>query len=172
MSYIDMDHARWVASNIAASKSRAPTAREKRYAAGHKGWFAAPDELNSFQRRALDILGIVGNGIYNAPISWETAYWHPRMIAVSWRNPLATFDFTALTRFVFLCHEARIRGEISSKGFRYLEIHLSQCVDVGSIGRRHPNLDEEVAAFRQEFPADHSINYRKAPAVASLEAVA
>jgi len=172
MSYVNMDHARWVASNIAASKSRAPTAREKRRAVDHRGWFAAPDELNAFQCRAFDILGIVGNGIYNAPISWDTVYWHPRMIAVGWRNSLATFDFMALTRFVFLCHEARIRGEISSKGFRYVEIHLSERVDAGSIGARHPNLDEAVAAFRQEFPADHSINYRKAPAAASLEAVA
>lgn len=120
----------------------------------------------------MDILGIVGNGIYNAPISWDTVFWRSRMVAVTWRNSLATFDFTALTRFVFLCHEARIRGEISSKGFRHIEIHLSERVAAGSIGNRHPNLDEAVAAFRQEFPADHSINYRNAETVTSSDVAA
>src|SRR5258708_1115746 len=165
-----MDHAGWVERNIAASKSHKPTAREKRAAAEHKGWFAAPDQLNSFQCRAMDILGIIGNGIYNAPITWESVHWTPRMIVVNWRNHLGTFDFTSLTRFVFLCHEARIRGEISPKGFRHVEVMLSQRTHEGPMHARHPNLNEAVAIFRAEFPASHSINYAPTTAVATAVA--
>lgn len=167
MSYINMDHAGWVERNIAASKNRKPTPREKRAAAEHLGWFAAPDTLNPFQRRAFDILGIVGNGIYNAPIVWKSVYWDRRTICVSWHNSLGTFDFMALTRFVFLCHEARIRGEISSKGFHHVEIMLSERSHKGAISQRHPSLDEAIAEFRSEFQTSHSINY--APAVAPPE---
>lgn len=165
--YINMDHAGWVERNIAASKSREPNAREKRAASDNKGWFGAPDQLNTFQYRALGILGIVGNGIYNAPISWDGVHWTPRMIAVNWRNSLGTFDFTSLTRFVFLCHEARIRGEISPKGFRHVEIMLSQRTHGGAMHARHPNLDEAVTAFRAEFSRSHSINY--APISTTIE---
>lgn len=157
MSYINMDHAGWVERNISAGKKLHQTARDKRKAAEHKGWLAAPDELNPFQRRAFDILGIVGNGIYNAPISWETVYWDQRMIAVSWRNSLATFDFTGLTKLVFLCHEARIRGEISANGFKHVEITLSERVADGSMSIRHPGLQEAVNAWREDFGADHPI---------------
>lgn len=163
MSYINMDHSGWVERNIAASKRQKQTARDKRNAAEHKGWFAAPDQLNPFQCRAFDILGIIGNGIYNAPISWETVYWDRRLVAVSWSHHLGTFDFTALTRFVFLCHEARIRGEISPKGFQHVEIMLSERAAAGGNSQRHPNLDEAIAEWREEFPADHRLIYR-APA--------
>lgn len=159
MSYVNMDHAGWVERNIAAGKTLHRTARDKRNATENKGWLAAPNELNQFQRRAFNILGIVGNGIYNAPITWDSIYWHPRMVAVTWRNNLGTFDFTGLTKFVFLCHEARIRGEISPKGFRHVEIHLSERLHDGGMGSRHPNLDEAIASFRSEFPRDHSLNY-------------
>lgn len=157
-----MDHVGWVERNIAANKRQKATARDKRNAADHKGWFAAPDQLNPFQRRAFSILGIIGNGIYNAPISWDGVYWDKRLIAVGWRNSLGTFDFTALTRFVFLCHEARIRGEISPKGFRHVEITLSERIATGANSQRHPGLQEAVNTWREEFPPDHMVVYREA----------
>jgi hypothetical protein len=164
MSYIHMDHAGWVERNNAAGRTIHNTQRDKRNAAEHKGYLAAPEHLTPFQRRAFDILGIVGGGIYNAPIAWEGVYWDARMISVPWRNGLGTFDFSGLTRLVFLCHEARIRAEISAKARQYIEIHLSERRHDGGMSRSHPNLDEAVAAFRAEFPADHSIVYRAAPA--------
>ncbi len=165
MSYLNMDHASWVQRNVAASKNGKMLAADRRRLAERRGWFAAPDELNPFQRRAFDILGIVGNGIYNAPISWDTVYWHPRMIQVSWRRDMATFDYIALTQFVFLCHDARIRGSIGPRG-RYLDVHLSERAPAGAMHDRHPNLEEAVAAWRAELPADHPIIYR-APLVAA-----
>lgn len=154
-----MDHAGWVESNIAASKRQKPTARDRRYAAEHRGWHAAPDKLNPFQRRAFDILGIVGGGIYNAPIGWESLVWHPKFIICSWRNTLGTFDFSNLTSFVFLCHEARIRGHIGWSGPRLLEVALHERAAIGPIRLRHPNLDEAISEFRSWFGAKHPINY-------------
>lgn len=159
MSYINMDHAGWVQRQIDAVKRHPPTAAERRALAERRGWHAAPETLNAFHRRAFDILGIVGGGIYNCPINWHSLVWHPKFIAVKWRNGLATFDFAGLTRFVFLCHEARIRGDIHPS-MRALEIHLSEREAEGDIGQRHPNLDEAVAAFREELGVDHSIKYR------------
>lgn len=161
MSYIHMDHAGWVESNIAASKRHKPTAKERRMAADRRGWHAAPDKLNPFQQRAFNILGIVGNGIYNAPISWDGLVWMPRSIILSWRKGFGTFDFMELTRFVMLCHEARIRGYIAPKSFRELEVSLHERVAVGSMGTRHPNVGEMLEAWRKEFPVDHSIVYQE-----------
>lgn len=159
MSYFNMDHAGWVEAQIAASKRQKPTKKDQRLAAEHKGWLAAPDKLNDFQRRAFDVLGIVGNGIYNAPIAWSTIVWAPRFIIVQWRNGLGTWDFSELTRLVFLCHEARIRGYVSAGAPRHLEIALHQRSHEGGMASRHPNLDEAIVAFRTELGAEHSVNY-------------
>lgn len=163
MSYINMDHAGWVESNIAASKRQKPTASDKRKAADHKGWYAAPDVLNPFQRRAFTILGIVGGGIYNAPIGWEGLTWHPRFVICSWRKGFGTFDFSDLTRFVFLCHEARIRGHIGPSGPGMLEVALHERVSLGDMTRRHPSLDEAIAEWRASFPANHPVSYVALP---------
>lgn len=160
MSYINMDHAGWVTSSIRAGKRLATKADHRRAKEHSKGWVAAPDELTDFQTRAFNVLGIVGGGIYNAPIAWNTVYWQPRTIIVGWWKGLGTFDFSELTRFVFLCHEARIRGYIGPLAHRYLEIHLSERTAEGGISQRHPGLQEAVNAWREDFPADHSIVYR------------
>lgn len=169
MTYIDMDHAAWVERSNAAYKSRKPTAAQRRAAAEGKGPFAAPDKLTPFQVRAFDILGIVGGGIYNAPISWNSVHWMPRQIIVPWRNNngFGTWDFMGLTRFVFLCHEARIRGYLEAGAPGCLWVWLSERSHEGAMHVRHPNLDEAVAAWRREFPADHPIVYRPKEAVAA-----
>lgn len=160
MSYIDMDHAGWVQDRINGEKRRKLTAAGRRALADRRGWHAAPDELNAFQRRAIDILGIIGGGIYNAPISWNAVVWHSRSLIVKWTfgHSLSTWDFNQLTRFVFLCHEARIRGDIHP-AMRDLQIALHERSHAGNVAERHPSLDEAVAAWREELPRDHSIIY-------------
>lgn len=160
MSYVNMDHAQWVQRCIAASKSQKMLTIDRRRLAESRGWHAAPDELNQFQRRAFDILGIVGGGIYNAPIAWSGVVWAPRQIIVPWRHGMGTWDFMALTRFVFLCHDARIRGYIEPSSPGYLKVWLSERVAEGPISQRHPSLEEAVAAWRAEVPLDHPIAYR------------
>lgn len=160
MSYIHMDHAGWVERNIAAGKRMATKADHRRAKEHQQGPCAAPDSLNDFQRRAFTILGIVGGGIYNAPISWDRVWWHPKMLSVSWQGELASFDFMQLTRLVFLCHEARIRVGVQPRAPRHLAINLSARVARGGASSRHPNLEEALAEFRLAVPVNHSIFYR------------
>lgn len=162
MSYATMDHAGWVERNIAASKQLA--ARRQRSRA-KKGWDAAPDKLSPFQARVFDILGIVGGGIYNAPISWNSVDWdgYGTGISLLWERGMSTFDFTQLTTLVFLCCEARIRCEVEPATFRALRLIFFPRCHVGSASDRHPNLAEAVNAFRAYVPSDHSIFYRPDP---------
>lgn len=169
MSYINMDHAGWVQRNIEAAKRMATKADVRRANERSIGWAAAPHELNAFQKRAFDILGIVGGGIYNAPFSWDTVYWSPRSISVNWFNSFATYDFAGLTRFVLLCHEARIRGEIAPISTRYLRVSLHERKTDGGMSRQHPSLDEALAEWRADFPANHSIVYREPEKAAEVQ---
>jgi hypothetical protein len=160
MSYVSMDHAGWVAGQIEASKRQRMTKKDERLRADHKGWHAAPDKLNPFQVRAFDLLGIVGGGIYNAPILWETMYWSPRSLIMQWRGGLGTWDFSQLTWFTFLCHAARIRGYLAPGAPRHIEVSLHERSDEGTMSVRHPNLEEAVDRFWREFSPTHSIVYR------------
>lgn len=161
MSYANMDHAGWVQDQIAGIKRRTMRKRDRDAAAEHKGWHAAPDQLNAFQRRAFDILGIVGGGIYNCPIVWNAVVWAPAFIIAPWYQSLATWDFQELTRLVLLCHDARIRGEIQPCGPRHLRICLHERVATGDISRRHPSLANAVAFHRLEISEQHPIYYRQ-----------
>lgn len=150
-----MDHAGWVENSNAADN------RMRRHLKAYK---PKPETLTPFQGRVMDILGMVCGGIYNAPISWDKTDWNAGGgVFVTLRdNGFATFDFYRLTALVFLCHEARIRCEISAKSHGYFELGFWQRVHEGDMSRRHPSLDEAVAAFRSYLPADHSIVYAAA----------
>ena len=160
MSYFDMDHADWVQRQIAPAK-RTRTPKQKR---STKGWAGAPDELSDFQRKVFDILGITFNGIYNAPLSWNAVEWgYGRYLGVPiGRRSLSTFDFSELTRLVFLSHEARIRCEIRLHGFGLILLFHSRRAE-GALGSRHPNLDEAVAEFRRQMPSNHALIWRPLP---------
>jgi hypothetical protein len=127
MSYAHMDHAAWVESNNAAANSLYAKRR------AHK---PAPEKLSPFQAKVMDICGMVGGGIYNAPINWEKVEWGvserwPMMI-VPWRDGrMSTFDFYPLTMLVLLCHEARIRCEIRAKCAGHFELMFSQRMHEG-----------------------------------------
>lgn len=152
MSYQHMDHAGWVESDNAA---------RNRMFARRKGYRPAPETLTPHQAKAMDILGMVYGGIYNAPISWEKTDWSAgRGLFVTVRDShMATFDFHRLTALVFLCHEARVRAEITAKARGYFEIGFWPRIATGSMAERHPSLEEAVAQFREYLPADHRIIY-------------
>lgn len=162
MRYLGMDHAGWAERNLQALKLQCKSKRYRDMAAESRGPLAAPETLNEFPRRAFDILGIVGGGIYNAPIAWKSIYITPRMIVVQWRNSMSTFDFDELTKLVFLCHEARIRAGVAPGAPRHLEIMLSERAADGGLSARHPNLDEAIKHWRDVFPSDHYVGGREA----------
>lgn len=134
MSYARMNHADWLARHL------------KR-------------ELTPFQTKVADIIGMVAGGIYNAPISWKSAEIDSRFVSVVWRDEFATWDFDALTKLVFLAHTARIRVSMSAVGPRYTRVMFHPRVHEGCVGKRHPSLDEAVAAFRADLPENHRIIY-------------
>jgi hypothetical protein len=156
MSYNRMDHARWVESNNEASNH---------LNARRKSCRLKPEKLSEFQAKVMDICGMVGGGIYNAPINWDKVEWgvghHHSGMFVPWRDGrMSTFDFYPLTMLVLLCHEARIRCEIRAKASGHFELSFFQRSHEGGMSGRHPNIDEAVAAFREYLPADHRIIYR------------
>jgi hypothetical protein len=158
MSYQRMDHAGWVESN---------NTRLNRIYAKQKNWKPLPEQLSEFQAKVVDIIGMVGGGIYNATVSHGSIdyEWGFGGMSVVWKHPqFATWDFNQLTMLVFLCHEARIRCEIDPAGPHMLRLSFWQRNATGDISTRHPNLDEAVAMFRKYLPADHRIIYREPPA--------
>lgn len=154
MSYAKMDHAGWVEDNNRAFNSI--NAKRRRFK-------PAPEKLTPFQARVMDICGMVGGGIYNAPINWDKVEWSVggRGVFVPWRDGrMSTFDFYPLTLLVLLCHEARIRCEIRARAAGHFELTFFERKHEGGMAERHPNIDEAVAAFREYLPADHRIIYR------------
>lgn len=156
MSYNRMDHAGWVEDNNAAANH---------IYRNRKAYRPAPEKLTEFQAKVMDILGMVGGGIYNAPINWDKVEWGSGIrhsgIFVPWRDGrMATFDFYPLTNLIFLCHEARIRCEIMAKSAGNFQLSFFQRSHEGGMSERHPNLDEAVKAFREYLPADHRVIYR------------
>jgi hypothetical protein len=150
MSYINMDHAGWMQSHInSCRKSKI------------KMHPSTPETLNEFQRKVVNIIGIVGGGIYNAPINREEIDWKFGFngVSVVFQHELATWDFNQLTMLVFLCHEARIRCSLQGVANRMTRLSFWQRVDSGDIAVRHPNLEEAVTAFREAMGTNHPISY-------------
>jgi hypothetical protein len=154
MSYQTMDHAVWLErQNVALNRNHA----------GRRGWKPLPEKLSEFQSKVIDIVGMVGGGIYNANIcSPEKIDWdYGNGVSLTWNQELATWDFDQLSRLVFLCHAARIRCSLSAVAPRKIRMCFWQRKATGDMAVRHPNLDEAVTAFKQYLPADHRILYRE-----------
>lgn len=158
MSYSQMDHAEWVESNNQAANQ---------VYAKRKGYKPRPASLSPFQAVVMDICGMVGGGIYNAPINWDRVEWGSgregafQFVIVPWRDGrMATFDSNALTLLVMLCHEARIRCAITAKSNGHFELAFHKRSHEGGFALRHPNIDEAVTAFRAYLPSGHRVTYR------------
>lgn len=148
-----MDHAEWMQRDIAARRKLG-----KKYARARDTELP----LNDFQKKVCDIVGMVGQGIYNAPIAdkvdWNCSY--TTGVSFMWKREMATWDFNQLTMLVFLCHEARIRCQLEAKGPSLMRMTFWQRKQEGDMAIRHPNLDEAVKYFREYLPADHRILYK------------
>lgn len=163
MSYAIVDHAGWAENNVRLGRKRFLKARRRKPRKDtDKGYGAAPETLTPLQRKVFDILGMVGGGIYNAPIAWDAIVWRwGGGIAIPWRGSMSTFDFRELSMLVLLCHEARIRCEVRPHGFHHLLLTFFQRGHDGSMAVRHPNIEEAVVDFRQYLPVDHPVIYRE-----------
>ena len=164
MSYANYDHAHWMQHQIYAAKRRAPGRRRKK---PERGLEAAPERMTQFQRAVVHIIGIAGGGIYNAPISLNTIDWDSRGygsgMSVVWRGHLATHDCNRLTMLVLLCHEARIRLEISPASNHHIRLSFHPNALFFGEQRLLPDIDEAVAKFRAYMPKDHPCFYQLPP---------
>jgi hypothetical protein len=168
MSYDRMNHGEWVQNNINAERRRTRgrklTARETKARADRRGWHGAPELLNAFHHRAFAILGVVGGGIYNAPIEWDSVEWRADSLCLNWRGELATRDFRGLTDLVFLAHDAGIRVSISPnmRNLRMI-LHCRARPPLPTSFSGHPTLEAGVEAHRARFPSDHPVHLENAP---------
>jgi hypothetical protein len=155
MGYERMDHADWIErQNVALNKQSARRNRPP-----------LPKKLSEFQAKVADIFGMVGGGIYNAPIcSLEKIQWDysGRGVALTWFREMSTWDFDQLTRLVFLCHAARIRCQIEACAPRIMKLSFWPRSHEGQIAVRHPSLGEAVSEFQKWLPSDHRIIYTHA----------
>jgi hypothetical protein len=146
--YAQHDAAGWIESNNAA------TNKYRRAPRRGKPLPELPEKLTPFQARVAHILGIVGGGIYNAPVAHDKINWEYGFdgVSVTWQHEgLATWDGSGLTALVFLCHEARIRCAIDPAGPHMLRLSFWQRAAEGGMSERHPNLNEAVEAFREWY---------------------
>lgn len=173
MSYDTMDHCGWAENNIAAAKTRITASDKRRHNEDGSGIIGAPDKLNPFQRQVITILGVIGNGIYNAPIEWRSIYWRSKCVSVLWRGELATIDSDKLTTLVYLAHAASIRVCISPRASRHLEL-LFHCREPRTTGdfwhNNHPGPMEAFERLDARFPLDHPIRDRALPAIETVSA--
>jgi hypothetical protein len=152
MSYATMNHAEWIEGELAHLRGLHP----KKAAL----W---PEKLNEFQAKVADILGIVGGGIYNAPINPEKIDWSYGFngVSVVWKKELATWDFNALTLLMLLCHAARIRCSLEGCGPRSVRLSFWPRKAEGNMSQRHPNIAQAVEQFEQYLPNDHRVRYQE-----------
>lgn len=152
MSYFKMDHAEWL-ENVLQPRLKRP--------------------LTAFERRVANIIGMTGGGIYNCDINWDKADFrdgkYPFVRVVWGSHRMATWDFNGLTLLVFLCHEARIRGDIRPCAPNRFELHFHPRTADGGFSERHPNLDEAVSAFRQSLAIPALIAYPAPPRGETVE---
>lgn len=160
-SYASMNHAAWVEAQISPSRTGKPN---KDSFGRVVGWHAAPEKLNRFQARCMDILGMVFGGIYNAPIIWNRVDWQGNALHLPLKTgqSFATWDYGNLTRLVFLAHVARIRIDLQIHG-RCFMIGMWPRSHEGGSSERHPSLSEAVHEFNGTYlPAGHRVRYEPA----------
>ena len=90
------------------------------------------------------------------------------MKKIDWSNPmfvlltldhhtspgqLATYDFSGLTKLVFLAHDHCIRVDLMPCNGSYLKLMFHPRQREGSMPQRHPMLEEAVASWRKNHPA-------------------
>ena len=152
MSYATMDHAEWMGHHLTAELRRAQESGKRLP--------DAPEVLSEFQKRVVDIIGMIGSGIYNAPIANRIDWnYGGRGVAFIWKRELSTWDFNQLTLLVFLCHAARIRCQLESAGPKMIRIAFWQREEAGDMAIRHPNLAEAIEIFEEYLPKDHRVRF-------------
>jgi hypothetical protein len=104
-------------------------------------------------REVANILGYVGNGLYNAPINIEKIDWtHPYIIEVVWSSYMASWDFPVLTRLWVECTRRMVRVSVEGCAPRRLKLQFHKRHQRnGDVFERLPDVEELVAMVDAEW---------------------
>lgn len=101
--------------------------------------------ISPLGKEVANVLGYVGNGIYNAPIKPLKTNWSDKYcIEVNWRGGLATYDSPGLTWLVLECHRRMLRVEIEPCNFNLMRLCFWQRQRTGSGAERMPDIQEMI----------------------------
>ena len=109
--------------------------------------------MSDLGKHVADLLGELFYGIYHINqnsldrVNWENQY-HIE-ISIGWTS-WSTFDFSNLTRLVFLAHHRAIRVDLSPCNFTHIELMFHQRSRSKEIARGHPTLDDAVKTFKKD----------------------
>ncbi len=135
----------------------------------HWEWVQAlnkDEPMSKLGKTVANILGYVGYGIYNCPISHRRIDWtDDYFIEVNWSNSLSNWDFDNLTRLILECHERFIRIELSGSSPRRMRMLFHQRkTRKGLISERMPTIEEMIERRKIAFGEKEStddINHRE-----------
>jgi hypothetical protein len=111
---------------------------------------------SEFGCKVADILGQVYRGIYHLDkavlhkrIDWSAKHF----IEITIDGELATFDNSALTELVLLCHEQSVRLAISGAAPGYLRLKFSPRKPDPELAtwERHPSVEQAIATHQKHF---------------------
>jgi len=105
-----------------------------------------PENMTPDQKECYELLCDLWNGEHHLP---GDIYEFGNGIAINSFHSMSTYDFSDLTKFVVLCHDRCVRGEIFPLAPRYLRIALhKRHTRDGSIFEKHPTLEKMTELLR------------------------
>ncbi len=109
--------------------------------------------MSELGKTVANILGYVGCGMYNCPISHKRIDWtDDYCIVVNWSHSLSNWDFDNLTRLVLECHERLVRIDIAGIAPRYLRMIFHQRKSrEGYMNLRLPTIETMIERRKKAF---------------------
>lgn len=114
-----------------------------------------PQTVSELGAQAAAVISTLVVGLHH----WDTN----ALRRVDWSNkhyieivtnlPLATWDGDALTRLVFLAHDACLRVDVQPASPQYLRLLFHSRQRQGTLFQRHPTIEDALTQWRKRHPA-------------------
>jgi len=106
-----------------------------------------------FGRKIANIIGYVGNGIYNAPIKPEKVDWDDEdYIVVNWGGDLTNWDNKSLSKLFVLCARQMIRFTIEPSSPSTIKLSFWQREGrTGGISHCLPDAEDLIKDIDNDF---------------------
>ena len=115
-------------------------------------------------------ISLLGEAVADLLNEWAAGIYHldsQDLGKVDWVEPrflkfrlrytrLSTWDFSDLTRLVFLAHDYCLRIEVIPLSRQAVELMFHPRTRSGDMAQRHPTLEEAVAMHRTRYPQTDS----------------